>query len=65
MAHRFEASSGNVYQHNSDFSGYIICNSDHILFEDMLELVANYYRDVMLNKIENATPREILERLVK
>lgn len=63
--HSFTTSSGNVYHHSGDFSGNVICESDRVPFADMLELVGEYYRATMIANIENLTPRQILEKLVK
>lgn len=71
MSRRFEASSGNAYFHNGDFSGDVNWEFNHlpsgkkvhvaIPFEDMKELVAEYIRQKKISDIENASVESLLE----
>jgi len=68
--HTMEMKSGVRFHHNGDFSGeiYIVApNVDDdkrgqvkVSFEDLKEFVAEYYRDKLISKIEEAGPDEIL-----
>jgi hypothetical protein len=68
--HTTEMKSGVLFHHNGDFSGeiYIVApNVDDdkngrvkVSFEDLKEFVAEYYRDKLISKIEEAGPDEIL-----